>query len=333
MTHFYLYQQALDWPTDWSKWFGRNAPLIVEIGFGGGHFLVDLAQKRPTSNILGVEISIPSMQRAERKIRHRRLKNVCILQADARFFLQLLCKPESIRAVHLNFPDPWPKASHHHRRLINLDFLHLLATRIEPRGQLHIATDHPDYQTAVTEALSKTPYFHTMLDTPFVVEDSERLQTKYEKTALAQGRTCHYYKWQRNDRKAPNCFQPLQEFPMPHVVIKTALSLPDIRQRYQPFTVSEGDVHVKFGELFGSNDGQKLFIETFVTERPLSQRLGILIRQRDNDEIIILLHEVGFPRSTAGLHFAISQIAQWLLQLKESGVVLKSNLQVPLMKN
>ena len=139
MSQIVLYQPQLLWPTDWAALFGREAPFVIEIGFGGGHFLVDLAQKRPFQNILGVEISIPSIQRAERKIRNLSLTNVKILQTDARFLLQLLCPPNGIQEVYINFPDPWRKAAHHDRRLINLEFLHLLATRMANNGTLDIA--------------------------------------------------------------------------------------------------------------------------------------------------------------------------------------------------
>lgn len=329
MNEILLYPRHMAWPTDWTAVFGREAPLLLEIGFGGGHFLVDLAQKRPDANVLGAEISIPSIDRAARKTRNLALSNVRLMQVDARFLLQALMPPRALQKVYINFPDPWPKAAHHHRRLINLEFLHLLATRLADGGGVDIATDHADYQTAVTEALEATPYFRSRLDTTYVTEDTTRLRTKYELTALREGRTCHYYKWKKRDGIAiPNPFHPPQEFDMPHVILQTPQTLDQIEASYQSFHADEGDVHVRFTELFRSSTDDKLFVETYVKEPALSQKIGILIRRRENSEYIVMLHEVGFPRPTYGLHFAIGEIAEWILSLNEKGRRVKDNLRV-----
>ncbi|MEM7330763.1 MAG: tRNA (guanosine(46)-N7)-methyltransferase TrmB [Chloroflexota bacterium] len=327
MSQIVLFQRQLSWPTDWSKVFDREAPFVVEIGFGGGHFLVDLAQKRPYQNILVVEISIPSIQRGERKIRNLGLTHCKILQTDAQFLLQMLCKPESIQEIYINFPDPWRKAAHHNRRLINLHFLELLATRMVNNGRLDIATDHADYQDVITETLENTPYFYSRAETIFNLEDPERLRTKYELKAIQEGRICKYYKWARNELAPATPFLPPQEVEMPHIVLQTPLTLDDIQSAYQPLKADSQNIYVKLTEMFKSNDGQKLFIEAYVNEKPLAQRVGILIREREDNEIIILLHEVGFPRSTTGLHLAIAKIANWILNLNESGEIKKSNLQ------
>ncbi len=328
MSQIVLYQRQLSWPTDWNKVFGREAPFVVEIGFGGGHFLVDLAQKRSDYNFLGVEISIPSIQRGERKIKNLGLTNCKVLQTDAVFLLQTLCQQKSIQEVYINFPDPWRKAAHHNRRLINPNFLALLATRMVENGRLDIATDHADYQDVITETLENTPYFFNRQTKTFVNEDNERLQTKYELKAIEEGRTCNYYKWQRNDFMPDKPFLPPQEFEMPHVVVKTPLTLDEIQSAYQPLRADLNGVHVKLGEMFKSNDSNKLFVEAYVSERPLAQRVGILIRERDDGDFIILLHEVGFPRSTFGLHLAIAKIANWILGLNSEGLLKKSNLQM-----
>lgn len=328
MSQILLYTKQMEWPTGWTAVFQRNAPLLLEIGFGGGHFLVDLAQKRPDANALGVEISIPSLDRAERKTRNLGLSNVRIMQVDARFLLQALLPPQSLEKVYINFPDPWPKASHNHRRLINVEFLHLLATRLQEGGELDIATDHADYQLAVTKALEATPYFKSRLATTYVTEDSTRLRTKYELTALREGRVCHYYKWiKRDDIAIPNPFHPPQEFDMPHVILQTPQTIDQIEAAYESFHASEGDVHVRFTELFRAKDGDKLLLETYVKEPALAQKVGILIRQRTAGEYIIMLHEVGFPRATYGLHFAIGQIAEWVANLDAETRIIKNNLQ------
>jgi len=327
MTSSLLNAQLLGWPVNWREIFGREAPLLLEIGFGGGHFLVDLAQKRPSANVLGVEISLPALDRAQRKIKTAALTNVRLLQSDARYLLQALCALESIEEVYINFPDPWPKARQLHRRLINVDFLHLLATRMMPNGLLDIATDHADYAQAITEALEATPYFRSRLSTTFVMEDNERLRTKYEQIGLDEGRTCHYYKWVRCKTAVSNKFPIPKEFPMPHVVLHSPLDLDAIQAKYGRWQVSIADCHISFMELFRAHEGEALFVETYLKEEPVTQRLGLMIRQREPGNYVISLHELGFPRPTLGVQLAIGQLANWLLGLHEDTQILHHNLQ------
>lgn len=332
MTSPLLRNNLLSWPANWTELFGREAPLIIEIGFGGGHFLIDLAQKRPSANILGVEISLPSIDKAKRKIKTAALSNVRLLQCDARYLLHALCAPQTVSEVYINFPDPWPKASHHHRRFIHLDSLHLLATRLVAGGLLAIATDHADYAVAITEALEATPYFASRLPTTFVTEDNSRLRTKYEQIGLDEGRTCHYYKWVRNGVPPLNSFPIPKELPMPHVVLQTPLDLDTIQQQYGRWRISAGERHVSFMELFRAQEGEALFVETYIKEAPMSQRLGLVVRQREPGNYVISLHELGFPRPTAGVHLAIGHLAKWLIDLHEDGAILHHNLQADVLE-
>ncbi|HID52510.1 MAG TPA: tRNA (guanosine(46)-N7)-methyltransferase TrmB [Anaerolineae bacterium] len=322
-----LPERRLPWPTPWAEIFGRDAPLLVEIGFGGGHFLVDLARKRPSANIIGVEISLPSLRRGERKIVHAGLPNARLLQCSARYLLWALCAPASVAEVYINFPDPWPKAAHHQRRLINESFLHLLATRMEANGRLDIATDHADYAEWITEALAQTPYFESRLPVPFVTEDNERLRTKYENIALAAGRACHYYKWRRNETLAPDIFPPPEELPMPHVILETPLSLPEIESHFTSFHVSTDDVHLRFMEMFLARDEVSLLVDTYLKEEPVPQRVGLQIRRRPSGDLVVGLHELGFPRPTSGIHTAVRHLADWAVSLHPAGRIVRHNLQ------
>jgi tRNA (guanine-N7-)-methyltransferase len=335
MTTSLLNAQRLSWPVNWDGIFAQEAPLLLEIGFGGGHFLVDLAQKRPSANVLGVEISLPALDRAQRKVKTAGLRNVRLLQCDARYLLQALCAPESLAEVTINFPDPWPKARQLHRRLINVEFLHLLATRLQHGGLLEIATDHADYAMVITEALEATPTFRSRLSTTFVTEDNARLRTKYEQIGLDEGRTCHYYKWARREtapstgsgQAVPNEFPIPKEFPMPHAVLYSPLDLDAIQAKYGRWQISTEECHINFMELFRAHEEPSLFVETYIKEEPVTQRLGLVIRQRESGNYVISLHELGFPRPTIGVQWAIGQLANWLLGLHEEAKILHHNLQ------
>ncbi len=323
-----LYEETQKWPTNWSEQYGRKAPLCIEIGFGGGHFLIDLARKRPLSNILGIEISTPSIRRGAQKVRVASIDNIRIYQGSAWLVLWAMCELEAVDAVFINFPDPWPKSGHQHRRLISDRFLHLLATRMPAGATLNIATDHAQYATMVTETLERTPYFDSRLPTTYVTEDNERLRTKYELTAIAEGRTCHYYKWQRNSQPANNIFPIPKEHPMPHLVLSAPISIDDIRHQFKPQHKTKNDIHIKLSALFQSQDKATLLVETYIKEEPIAQRLGLAIKQRSEGEFVLSLHEIGFPRVTDGVHFAISALADWLVALHPNASIVRHNLRV-----
>lgn len=331
-----LYEKNCSWPTDWTAVFQRSAPLIIEIGFGGGHFLIDLARKRPFANVLGIEISLPSLRRGAKKARVAGINNVRVMQSSAWNVLWTMCEPQTVDAAFINFPDPWPKANHHRRRIICDRFLQLLATRMKPGATLDVATDHADYAEWITDHLARTPYFDSLQPSIFVTEDNERLRTKYELTAMAEGRTCHYYKFQRNTHPANNIFPIPKELPMPHVVLqapKAAESnlLETIRDSFQRDQASFDNVHLSLTELFLSRDEPKLLIEAYVKEEPLAQRVGVVVRQMQSGEYMVSLHELGFPRVTTGVHFAIGHITQWILGLNAEITIQKSNLPVEIM--
>jgi tRNA (guanine-N7-)-methyltransferase len=284
-----------------------------------------------------VEISLPSLRRGEKKLRQAGVTNVRLLQMDARALLWAMCEAASVHDVYINFPDPWPKARHHHRRLVQNHFLHLLATRMMPAGKLEIATDHAEYAAVIGECLEQTPTFDSQLPATFVTEDQQRYQTKYELAAIREGRCCHYFKWQRNNLLAPDIFPIPKEFPMPHVVLQIPLSLVEIKVRYQPERdqpdrASANGVHVNWMQMFHSQDEQKLLVETYVKEEPVSQQFGLLIRYRRPGEVVIGLHEIGFPRPTMGIQVAIWHLANWIVGLHPEAKIVTHNCSARVME-
>ena len=319
-----LQATRLDWPMDWPRRFGREASMLLEIGFGGGHFLLDLAAQRLDANIMGIEVSLPAIRRAEQKLKTAVFHHVQLIQGSAHTVLWTGCAPAIFDEVYVNFPDPWPK--HPQRRVINDTFLHLLASRMGENGRLTIATDHADYAEWITDCLERTPYFTSRLPTSFVTEDNERLRTKYEQFAIADGRTCHYYHWQRNKTAVANLFHPPKERPMPHTILRTPLTLSEISGRFNKPYASEGGYTVRLIEIFQSPHYPALLIDTYISEPALNQHVALSIHQRDDGTMIVGLREIGFPRPTNGVHFAIHAVTQWLLGLHPDTVLVKSNL-------
>ena len=327
----------LDWPMNWSAVFGRTAPLFVEIGFGNAQFLIDLALQNPDADVIGVEISLPSIKKAEKKTVSNGLKNLRVIHGDSRLALWGGVDLGLLERVYINFPDPWHKAAHHHRKLINGRFLHLLATRMRPGGLLEIATDDPGYQEHITEALESTPFFASRTQATFEMEDLDRIRTKYELKALAEGRECHYYHWARNAVLAENIFIHPSELTMPHIIIETPLSLDEISHRYTNYESFAGDTPVRLLHMFQTTlmsdlreHRPALLVETHIAEDPMPQRVGLTIQQRPENKVIIGLHEIGFPRPTTGIHLAAAHLARWLLSLDERNKLKHHNLAVEL---
>ncbi len=321
-----LHYARLPWPSPWPDLFGREAPLLLEIGFGGGQFLVDLAKRRPACDVLGLEISLPSLRRGAKKLRISAVENARVLQSDSRAALWLLFKPQSISEVFVNFPDPWPKATHHHRRLISDKFLHLLGSRMKAGGSLDIATDHSEYAAVIAECLARSPHFDSRLDAPFVFEDSERLRTKYEKIAITAGRACHYFKWQRNRKPALNEFPYPEETVVPHVVMSHPLSLGQIGRQFEPFYELAGSTHIKYLDMYHSVRERLLLVEVYVSEETFHQRVCLAIRLRQAGDLVVGLHELGFPRPTPGIHLAVHHLVEWLRSLHVDVKVVGSTL-------
>ena len=113
---------------------------------------------------------------------------------------------------------------------------------------------------------------------------------------------------------------------MPHMIIDTSLSLPEIEAQFSKQHVVEGDINIRFLEAFLSQDGVTLLIDTYINENPITQRIGLQIRQRDNGEIVIRLHEIGFPRSAMGLQIAVRELANWVVSLHPDTKIIRHNL-------
>ena len=319
--------RRLDRPVDWDAVFGRKAPLILEIGFGGGGHLVHLGKLHPDKNVIGIETSQPSIKKASSKVRNHQLENVRVLDGSGFVLLWLNILNESLHELHINFPDPWPKEGHHIRRLINPQLLELAATKLIPNAKLFIATDHADYQPVVTDCLEATDLFESRLPTTYTTVDNDRFRTKYELKALDEGRVPFYYHWQRNLTPATKQFPLPEDLPMPHAVVQSPLLLSDIADKFEPWRVSAEDNHIQFKALFTAKHNGSLIIETYIKESPHDQRIAFAVTEKEPNQYIVQLHEMGFPRSTKGVHIAVRSFANWMVELSADSKILHHTLQ------
>lgn len=142
-------------PLDLPAVFGRAAPTVLEIGSGMGETTAAIAQARPDVNFLAAEVFAAGIGALARRVDELRLANIRIVQHDAVEVVRDMLCPDSLAGVHVFFPDPWPKARHHKRRLIAQPFVGQLASRIAPGGYLHCATDWQHYAEQMLDVLSR----------------------------------------------------------------------------------------------------------------------------------------------------------------------------------
>ena len=176
---------------DLSASFGRTAPLVVEIGSGTGESLVAMAAARPDVNVLAFEVYLPGIARTVSRLHDEQVGNVRLVQADAVEGLTQLLGPGAISELWTFFPDPWPKARHHKRRLVDAAFADLLATRLQPGGSWRLATDWADYAEQVREVLDGHPDFENAAGTAdgWAERLPARPLTRFEQRGLDAGRT------------------------------------------------------------------------------------------------------------------------------------------------
>lgn len=168
--------------------FGRRAPCIVEIGFGMGDTLVELATRHPENNYLGIEVYRPGIGSLLQKIRRRNLENIRIVAGDALEVVRGSLADESLDAIYLFFPDPWPKKRHHKRRIVQADSVALLAGKLKPGGILHLATDWEDYATHMLDAVATVPGLINQTGPGRFAERPEyRPRTKFEQRGQRLG--------------------------------------------------------------------------------------------------------------------------------------------------
>ena len=175
---------------DATGWFGRAAPLLLEIGTGMGETTAELAASTPDVNHLAVEVYRPGLAQLLMRVEAQGLTNLRLVRGDAVRLLRTHLAPGSLAGIRIFFPDPWPKARHHKRRLVEPGFVALAASRLAPGGVLHLATDWQPYADQMLAACQAEPTLHNQAtgDGGWSPRPPWRPLTKFEQRARADGR-------------------------------------------------------------------------------------------------------------------------------------------------
>lgn len=186
---------------DLEQWFGRSANTIVEIGSGTGTSTAAMAPLEADTNIVAVELYRPGLAKLLGAVLRDDLQNIRMIRGDGVEVLQRMFAPNSLHGVRIYFPDPWPKARHHKRRIIQTGTLHLIAQRLKPGGILHVATDHADYAAWIDELVTAEPQLEYLgwpedqHDIPVLTD--RQITTKFETKGLEKDHVIREYLWRK----------------------------------------------------------------------------------------------------------------------------------------
>jgi len=172
-------------PLDLGHLYGDNRPVVLEIGFGTGEATAAMAAADPETNLLAVDIHTPGFGRLLARIGAESLTNVRVGSGDAVDLVRDMLAPGTLAGIRIYFPDPWPKARHHKRRLVQPGFVRLAVTALAPGGRLHLATDWADYADQMRVVCDAEPLLHKEIEASSPLMG--RPSTRYELAGLAKG--------------------------------------------------------------------------------------------------------------------------------------------------
>jgi len=187
-------------PVDFGAVFGREAPVVLEIGFGNGDTLVQQAAEHADKDFVGIEVHEPGVGHCLLRAQDTGVANLRLISHDAVEVLAEQIPAASLSRVNLYFPDPWPKKRHHKRRIVQAPFLDLVAERLQHGGALHIATDWANYAEHIDEVIKECGRFDCVEEREHNGDRAlDRPQTKFERRGLTKGHRIRDWKFIRKN--------------------------------------------------------------------------------------------------------------------------------------
>ena len=269
-------------PLNWDQIFHRKAPLAVEIGFGNGEFLVDWAKRRLDWNFIGIDYSVGSTGRLQKRLLQNSIENVRTINDDARFTLRELFSDNCIQHIIMNFPDPWPKKRHQERRILRQPFIQTLGAILKHRGVFELVTDQ-FWLAQNSHSLFLESHF---LEVNEIEKNPTRLlMTKYEKKWLESG--CEIYRVvciKQNDSKVHRI---LEDGKMPNYIVKKRISPGEI-SRLKDLENSEDKELFVIKEIYRDFKKDGYLLRVITQDFDYKQIFYIVIAQNRNNWVIKL---------------------------------------------
>lgn len=289
-------------PLPWPKIFGRTAPLGVEIGFGNGEFLVRMAQIQGDWNWVGFETSLTCGVKTGKKLARERLPNVRLIILEGKFGLRELFADGSVERIYVNFPCPWPKSRHAHRRLVDEEFARILAAILAHSGEFHLVTDVRWYAEEAREQLARAG---------LVEEGPEPLekgpQTRYERKWRSQG----FSVWGVLAKaQKPGKVERISEGSMPHAKISVPFSAPKVTALAGLKETWPGGAFIVKDVLLSSTT-KSAVLRVFASDQGFSQHFFLAVAEH-KDGVIVQLDSASVPFRTPAVKRAVTAVAQAL---------------------
>ncbi|MBT4260446.1 MAG: tRNA (guanosine(46)-N7)-methyltransferase TrmB [Nitrospina sp.] len=183
---------------NWQDEFRNSQPIKLEVGFGMGDFLVEMAIRDPNSNFVGVDFSQNGIQKLLIRVNNLNLNNIRVIYGDVRKKIPLLFHDGELDTVYINFPDPWPRKRHFKRRLVKPELVKLVSRKLAPDGHIYIATDSEPYASEMLEYFNSEPLLQNKSPESGIIINRDHLpKTKYEKSFIYAGDKIHYLEYSR----------------------------------------------------------------------------------------------------------------------------------------
>lgn len=291
-------------PTAYDEKFERVAPLVLEVGFGDGHFLEHLSSAHPEWNFLGAEVSLGSVWRAFRRMKRCKANHVRLYKGNARFIVRDTIPEGALHRVYVNFPDPWPRKKHLKNRLLQAPFFQILSSRLEPGGALLLTTDHPEYfEFSVSEG-EASGCFDIVKGPP----PPATLETKYARKWRDQQKEILHAEF-RVRHTMPDPEPRLTTIPMQHAILDGSLDgIGSFTKQVRSFKGG----HAIILEAYRGLDGSGLLFEGVSEETDLRQEL-VIQAWSTKEGVLVSLQPFGNPMTTRGVREAVMAVADWLV--------------------
>lgn len=320
-------------PVDWQAEFGSAGPLLLEVGFGDGRYTVRRALAEPEKRFVGLEVSSVSLQRALKRVRRSGIGNVRIAKVGAEFGLRQLFASDTLSAIVVNFPDPWPKEKHERHRLLQRSFFELAADRLMAGGEIRLATDHVAYLEFALQEAAASGLFEAAFPEP----PADVFETKYALKWRDQGIPLNYVVFSSREPEmnrqevagvgphgpGSGSFGHLERPDvMPHALLSG--TLPKIAPMTK-IVLPYGGGHVVLHEAAAvmpttattaadeaAAESARWLVRATIEEPDLKQQLLVLVHQRRPDEVIVRLESFGDPVITPAVRGAVHAVSEWL---------------------
>ncbi len=299
-------RQFQHYPLDWDDIFSRKAPVAVEIGFGNGAFLIDWSLKTPAWNFVGIELSGASIEKLQKRICHSNMNHVMPLHEDARFALREFFPANSLMHVMMNFPDPWPKDRHRKRRLLDENFVEILAMVLKKSYPYELVTDQQWYAEHAFELFNKSKYFEVL---PIEKNPTRPVTTKYERKWQKMGRDS--FRVIATKIKNSTVTRLLEEAQMPHAFVKKEITSENI-ENLVGLTHKEVDKLFVVKDSFRDADANRFLLRVVAKDSSYQQDFYLLVVRQNKNRWLIKLDPTLQPYRTPAVKMAVLQIGQRL---------------------